>query len=307
MKAFWRRLLTDCAVIAVAALAALNYTLFVFPNRFAPSGLNGLMTMVQYVFHFSMGYLSLLLNVPLALLAFRFVNRRLALRSLIYAVAFSLMLLVFQQLPIDRFAYETKNGTSTILGPMVAGIINGFCYCSTMRLGGTTGGTDFIAALIHKRVPELNFLKVTFAINVIVAVLSYFVYGYKLEPVILCIIYSYLTTTVSDTMLRSGKSAVRFEIVTDSSAEISQEIIHKLHHSTTLVHGTGMYSGQEHSVLICIVNRRQVVELQNIIRRYPGTFACMSQVSEVVGNFKHIQKNGQAKNNLFDTDPDKSV
>ena len=123
----------------------------------------------------------------------------------------------------------------------------------------------------------------------------------------MCIIYSFLTTTVSDTMLRSGKSAVRFEIVTDSSEEIAKEIIHKLHHSTTLVHGTGMYSGQEHSVLICIVNRRQVVELQNIIRRYPGTFACMSQVSEVVGNFKHIQKNGQAKNNLFDTDPDKSV
>ena len=37
MKRVW----TYLVIVAVAMLAALNYELFVFPNSFAPSGLNG--------------------------------------------------------------------------------------------------------------------------------------------------------------------------------------------------------------------------------------------------------------------------
>ena len=56
-------------IIALALLCAIpNYQLFIFPNRFAPAGLNGICTMIQYVFHINVGYMSLLINIPLALL-----------------------------------------------------------------------------------------------------------------------------------------------------------------------------------------------------------------------------------------------
>ena len=42
----------------------------------------------------------------------------------------------------------------------------------------------------------------------------------------------------------------------------------------------------------------------SIIHRYPGTFAYLSQVKEVVGNFKHINKNGQQENRLLDDGSD---
>lgn len=67
MKPIFQKLLTYATIIGMAILGALNYVLFVFPNSFAPSGLNGLLTIIQYLFHFSMGYLSLLINIPLAL------------------------------------------------------------------------------------------------------------------------------------------------------------------------------------------------------------------------------------------------
>ena len=307
MKPIFQKLLTYATIIGMAILGALNYVLFVFPNSFAPSGLNGLLTIIQYLFHFSMGYLSLLINIPLALLAWKFTNRRLAVRSLVYVVTFSLALLVFERMPLDRFAYDTENGTSTILGPMVAGIINGFFYSQVLRIGGTTGGMDFVAVLIHKRNPERDLMQVIFIINVFVAIISYFVYNYKVEPVILCILYSFLTSTVSDSVMRNGRSAIRFEIVTDDPKAISDEIIHQLGHSATLLHGTGMYSGQERNMLVCVVNRRQVAELQKIIKAHPGTFACMSQVGQVVGNFKHIRKDGKEENKLLDIAVDETV
>ena len=52
---------TDHVIIALtAALMATNYYVFILPNQFAPAGLSGINTMVQYLFNFSVGYLSLI-------------------------------------------------------------------------------------------------------------------------------------------------------------------------------------------------------------------------------------------------------
>ena len=55
------------AITGMAVLMALNYQIFILQNAFAPSGLNGLATMIQYMFHFSVGYFSLIINIPLAI------------------------------------------------------------------------------------------------------------------------------------------------------------------------------------------------------------------------------------------------
>ena len=157
---------------------------------------------------------------------------------------------------------------------------------------------------IHSKLPEFHFLTLTFLMNCVVAGISYFVYGYQIEPVILCILYCFLSSNVSDRILRSGKAAIKFEIVTQQPDEISQELIHRLGHSATRVEGKGMYSGAATSILLCVINKGQLVEFENIIHRYPGTFAYLSQVKEVVGNFKHINKNGQQENRLLDDGSD---
>ena len=293
-----KKVLTYAVIILVAAMGALNYELFVFPNQFAPAGLNGICTMIQYLGGISVGYLSLLINIPLAVAVFFKVSRSLALRSMVYVAVFSLLLVVFDYVDISHLAYSTPS--SAILGPLVAGIIHGTCFSLLVRASAYSGGTDFIASLIHKFKPHVNFFWTLFALNVTVAVLSFFVYGYKIEPVLLCIIYSFTSSTVSDKLNKSGRSAVRFEIVTDDPQAISDAIIKRLHHSATLVPGKGMYHGKETNLLICVVNRTQAATLSAIVREHPGAFAVMSQVSEVMGNFKHIDNQGNVEVPLLD-------
>ena len=297
----FRKVFTYCVIVFIALAAAVNYQIFVFPNRFAPSGLNGLCTMIQHMFGISVGYLSLIINIPLALLVYFKVNHSLAVRSMIYVVTFSLALLVLERVDLTAFYYATENGTSTILGPLVAGIIYGGCYSMLVQCSAYSGGTDFIAALIHKKHPEQNTLWLIFGLNVIVALISYFVYDYKIEPVILCIMYSFTSSTVSDKMGKKGRSAVCFEIITDYPNEISKEIIEKLHHSTTLIPAKGMYSGRETNMLICVVNKTQVAAITRIIRKYPYTFAIMDPVSEVMGNFKRLDSGGKVEKKIFDS------
>lgn len=299
-----KKILTYGVILLTACLSAVSYVLFVFPNRFAPAGINGLCTMLQYGLGIPVSMMNLLINIPLALLVFKLVSRPLAIRSLTFTLAFSLALASLGQAPLEQFAYATENGTSTILGPLVAGVINGFCYSVVIRGGSYTGGLDYVAALIQTKLPEFNFLTLTFLMNCVVAGISYFVYGYQIEPVILCILYCFLSSTVSDRILRNGKAAIKFEIVTQQPDEISQELIHRLGHSATLIEGRGMYSGAATSILLCVINKGQLVEFEHIIHRYPGTFAYLSQVKEVVGNFKHINKNGQQENRLLDDGSD---
>ena len=85
MKKVW----TYLVIAAVALAAAVNYELFVFPNQFAPSGINGLCTMIQHVWGISVGYLSLLINVPLAIWCYIEVSKPVALRSMVYVLVFS--------------------------------------------------------------------------------------------------------------------------------------------------------------------------------------------------------------------------
>ena len=58
----WTALRSYAITAGLACLMGVSYELFVFPNAFAPAGINGLATMLQYLLHVNIGYLSLLIN-----------------------------------------------------------------------------------------------------------------------------------------------------------------------------------------------------------------------------------------------------
>ena len=300
-----KKVFTYLFIVGVALVYALSYTLFVFPNKFAPAGLSGICTMVQYVFGINVGYLTLIINIPLAIWIYFAVSKPLAVRSMVFVVVYSLALVVLEHIDLTAFAYY--GDSSRILGPLVAGIVNGACYAQLLKASAYTGGTDFVAALIHKNHPEKSIFGLIFAMNAVVAVASYFVYDYKMEPVILCILYSFASSTLSERVTKSGRTAVRCEIITDRPQEISNAIIGKLRHSATLIPAKGMYSGKETNVLICVVNKTQVAALSAIIRSFPNTFAVFSRANEVMGNFLKIDEDGEEEVEFLDPGDGKAV
>ena len=303
----WKKIWTYAVIALVAFTAAVNYELFVFPNQFAPSGVNGICTMIQKLTGISVGYMSLLINLPLAFWVYKEVSKSLAIRSMIYVVVFSVSLVILDHVDLSTFAYATENGTSKIMGPLVGGIIMGFCYSVLAKSSAYSGGTDFVSAIIHHRHPEKGFFGMTFALNAMVALVSYFVYGYQMEPVIMCILYSFTSTTVGDRLMKSVRTAVRFEIMTPDPEGLAREIIQRFGHSATLVPAKGMYSGRDIDLLICVVNRTQAPAMAALIRSSPRSFAVMSQVGEVMGNFKNIAASGKEVSPILDSGDGKTL
>lgn len=295
-----KRVLTYLFIAFNGLISALAYELFVFPNEFAPAGIGGLCTMIQYALGVNVGYMNLLVNIPLAIAVAVLISKPMAVRAFIYNCFFSGFLLLFDYIDMSAFIYHTETGTSTILGPLVGGIIMGYSCALMLKVGTHQGGIYYISSLVRRFAPHINFFWISFALNVVVAVISYFVYGCRIEPVLLCILYFFASSTVNSKLTRSSYSAVRFEIITDDPQTISRAIIEKLHHSATLLPGKGIYKGEETSVLVCIVNNNQAAALAALLRSYPGTFAAMSQVDEVLGNFKRLDNHGKPEKQLLD-------
>ena len=287
-KAVYRTL----PLVPLLALAmALSYRLFIFPNNFAPSGVGGIATMVQYVFKFNAGSLNLLINIPILIVAWKLVDREFVIKTGLFTLCFSGFLMLFDHLGIDfsRFQYYTENGTSNVLAPVAAAVINGTMFGFCLRIHGSSGGTDVISFCIRHYRPEFNVTWISFTLNVVIAIVSYFVYNYEFEPVICCIIYSFVVSTIGNQVVRGSQSALKFEIITEDPEGLSTELMKELHHGVTMLSAEGAYTHEQKSLVICIVNKHQIADIQAIIGRYPGTFAYITQVSETLGNFRKIK------------------
>lgn len=275
-------------MVVSAVLLALSYVIFVFPNQFAPAGIPGLETIIQEEWGFPVSYMNFIINVPLVLLTYFLVNKEFALKSGLYSLMFSGMLYLFEHIDLSQFLYVTEH--SPVLAPIAGGALGGFSFGIVMRRNSSTGGTDLLAELVHHFKPEQNMLWILFGLNASVAVLSYFVYGYELEPVILCLLYCFMNSKVCDMMLKGLKEAVKFEIITDRPAELSKVLIAELGHGVTEIPAVGGFTHQSKTLLICVVNKHQIVQFQNILDRFPGTFAYLHTVKETLGYFKQIKK-----------------
>lgn len=285
----WRKTRDLLIIVVMAALLAFSYHIFIFPNQFAPAGIPGIATIIQYLFGFKVGYLNILINIPLVLVVYFVVDHEYAIRSALFSAVFSALLIALDYVDLSNFIYHTANGTSTILAPAAGGMISGLCYGVVMHRNSSTGGTDLVAALVHHRHPERNLLWVVFGINAAVAAASYFVYDFKLEPVLLCLLYCYLSSSVSDTMLKGVKEAVKFEIITDQPETLARALMDELGHGVTEIPAIGGFTHSNKVLLICLVNKHQIVQFQRILNQFPGSFAYLSTVRETMGNFKRIK------------------
>lgn len=277
------------AVVAIAILSAMVYRIFVSENSFAPSGLIGFATMVQYVFGFEVGLLSLIVNLPMLVIAFFVLGRSYSLRTMTFTIVFSAALVVLGQMDLGPIVYRASDTGEAILAAIAGGLFDGAIYAFVVKMGGSTGGTDIVGAFVNHKYPEFDTVWIIFAINVAVAVVSFFVYGMEYRPVILCAVYVFVNGKVSDSLLKGARKAAKFEVITTHPEELSKELMHTLHHGCTVISVKGMYTGADKFLVVCVVNPRQVTDFEQIIQKYDNTFAFISTVNGTVGDFIRVK------------------
>ena len=272
-----RTILIDILFAIVAGMIVGSaYYFFQNSNGFAPGGVGGLATIMHYLLEnrISWSILMLAFNLPIFMLS-------------IYMLVQSSMPKFYELLSFPPYsAANNPDDFNIVFACIATGVISGVGFSMMLRHFGASGGTYGISALIRKAKPETNVAYVSFIMDASVVSVAFFVYGMKITPVICTLLNLFIANLIVDNGLSGIKNGYKFEIVTDHPEELATELMTKLKHGVTKIEVHGMYSNSDKSMLVCIINKRQIGEMMKILKKYPDTFASFEKVSEVFGNFK---------------------
>lgn len=271
-------------VLASAVLRGVGSYTFVRPNGFADGGVSGVAIMLQYLTGVNLGWYNLAINIPLLVAAYFFLSKRFVLLTTAHTVLYSVTVIAMEQL--DRVlggALIYHDEPVAMLSAVFGGVLCGMAFAVMIRVGGSQGGTDIVAAIVNKRRPDMSLSWLIFGIDGAIILASVFVYSNGFTPILLALINVFAAGAVSDVFIKGAKSAIKAEIVTVHSDEICAEIIDRLGRGVTVVSSVGGYTGEERKLLNCVIARRQLGDLRHILKKYDGTFSYIMPADEVYG------------------------
>ncbi len=257
-------------------LYALAYNIFYAPNLVAMGGLTGLGQVLNALIPvLPVGTTVFVMNVPLFFLGWKFIGGHLLVSSL-YAMTFSsfaidVMDMIYQFPPMD-----------TMLAAIFGGALLGAGIGLVFSKGATTGGTDLIARLLKLKFAWLPMGTLVLIPDFIVIVLAAIAFG-KVESALYGIVSLYITTKVMDTVLYGLDSSKVAYIISDSYREIADAII-AMDRGATLLHGEGVYSGNEKKVLMVAFKQKEIVPLKEKVNEIdPHSFLIVCDAHDVLG------------------------
>lgn len=152
-----QKIFSYAVVIAMALLLALNYHIFIIENNFAPAGLSGIATMIQYKTGFSISYITLIINIPLCALVFFLVSKDYGIKSFVFTCVYSASYLFLQTQGLDAYKYNA-GGHDTVFPVIISGVLSGIVCGLCFKYNSASGGTEIISKYISHVKPNSNFL-----------------------------------------------------------------------------------------------------------------------------------------------------
>ena len=262
------------------------------PNNFTIGGASGIAILVNVATKGAVQQSLILLcvNLPLVILAFWFVKRRFAILSATNIGLQTIFLFLIEKL-FPNFVIRFGTGGEKIFAAIAAGLCIGLAIALAFKAGGSTGGADILAVIIQKKFAATSIAWMLFIINCTVIVSSIFVFkgdnsdpAVILLPIMMSAFESYIESKTNEAVTNGFQSAREFRIITSKPEEISQALMYELSRGVTALPATGMYTKEPRTMLLCVVNRRQVVPLRRIAKAIdPDSFVVMTNVSQVLG------------------------
>ncbi len=268
--------------LIASALSAFGLHIFVYPASFAPAGVDGIATMLQEITKFNAGYYSLIINIPLLVVAYFLLKKRYVIYTVVFTIVSSVMLIVLKEINFYQYVSEDSGLIAAVFSGVMLGVRTGVM----LKIGASTGGVDIIAGIVQRKRVYGSVEKIITIICYVIIGLSFFVYKNDLNSVLLSIIQMFVFERASGAIMKDTRNAVEFKIITRYPEQLKNDIIFGLKHGATLVDATGMYTNEGNSIIISVVNIRQIPEFLKLIKRYPDTFVYYTDVSGVKGNFR---------------------
>ncbi|MEG1613280.1 MAG: YitT family protein [Clostridia bacterium] len=268
-------LLQIIVIIVTSLIRAVAMNVFAVPNKLSLGGVAGISSILYNALGWNVAATNFILNIPLLILAFFFINKRFAILTLIATLLTSLAIEYFNFLPVFT--------DDIFVAALMSGALMGIAIGFLLKVNCSSGGTDIIGLLIQNKAPEAKVVWIFFLINAAISIVTGIVFK-SLPLIIYSFVCIFASTYASDVLQRGFVSTFELKIITSKPQEISDYVIQVLHRSTTMIHAEGMYTHTIHPYLICIVRKRQLAELKRAIKVIdPHSFTYVTMVNDTIG------------------------
>ena len=104
------------------------------------------------------------------------------------------------------------------------------------------------------------------------------------ERTMYAIISVYVSMKVIDAILEGLNFSKAAYIISDQHEAIAAEIMKQIERGVTSLHGVGKYTGNQKEVLLCVMSKRQIITVKEIVKRIdPRAFMIVTDAREVFG------------------------
>ena len=254
-----------CAIYSFALLH------FNVPNQLAEGGGTGIALFLLYAFGLPVSMGTLLVNIPLLILGYKMLDKK----TMIYTI-YGILMLTFWIKIFETYHVVIDIGGDRLLASVFGGIIAGIGLGMVFVFGGTTGGVDIIAKIVH--------VYFGFSIGRIIQVLDGFILllsfmVLKSFPAILyTLIYIYICTKIIDYLIEAVM------IMSPKIEEITHRVSEDMNRGLTFLKGQGSYSRKDMNIGYCVVSRTEISKLKSLIYAIDqNAFLTITEVHDIMG------------------------
>lgn len=260
-------------VIIGTFLYAFTVNAVIIPNTLGEGGATGMTLMIFYWLGWNPAIVSFVLNAILLVIGWRHLEKR----QIIYTIVSMVVMSVALEYTTD-FSFVTDN---TVVAAVAGGVLSGLAIGIVSLGGGTTGGTEIIAWILKKYLGigvSVGLLLIDFLVVLPLTI------QIGLEKAMLTLIMLYVMSKVLNFIIEGFNPKKSITIISKQHEAIAMTIQEKIDRGITILDGKGYYSGEAHQILYIVINRHQLINVQNIIYELdPKAFVIITDVQQVIG------------------------
>lgn len=288
--------LKDYALISAGViLYAIGVTVFMLPYSLTTGGVAGVSSIIYYVTGIEVQVTYVIINAILLIAAIKVLGIKFCIKTIYAVFLMTFVLWLFQRIievpdpdhpglmMLPQFI-GNESFMACVLGAILCGSGVALCF----EHNGSTGGTDIIAAIVHKYKP-MSLGSVIMACDIVIISSCYFVF-HDWFRVIYGFVMLIICSITIDYCMRQRQQSVQFMIFSRNAEAIADAIV-STHHGATMLEGEGWYTHTDRKVIISVIRRREQATIQRMIKEIdPFAFVSMTDASGVWGEGFDIMK-----------------
>lgn len=216
---------------------------------------------------------NLVLNIPLFILGIRIKGIRFFKRTIVATGCMSVWLYLIPQI---NFVDDL------VLASIFGGVITGVGIGMVFVAHATTGGTDLLAAIIQHYFRHYSIAQILQIVDGVVVLAGAYIFG--LNKALYAIICIFAVSKISDGIIEGLKYSKVAYIITSKYDEVAKSIMYNLNRGVTAINAKGMYFGQDTYMLFCVVSKKEIVEVKELVIKIDAdAFVIVQDAREVLG------------------------